>query len=168
MGVLLQICCTFSEQFFLHVWTAAYVPQQYSQLLSLVFIIHSSIFFIGLNFIIEFQENTCGGVSFLNKVVGWRPTTLLKRYFGTKYFLENFSNFSRAPLLQNTLKRLLLYWDFLGHLVLYQYTTRLLIKHLSRHLIFEGLIILIFCREVSPLQFCFSELVISWLSTFWR
>ena len=46
---------------------------------------------------------------FLNKVAGLRPATLLKKRLWHRCFPVNFAKFLRAPFLQNTYGRLLLY-----------------------------------------------------------
>ena len=62
------------------------------------------------------QENTCARVSFLNKVAGLTPATLLKKRLWYKCFPVNFVKFSWALLSQNTSGRLLLslrhFWSY--------------------------------------------------------
>ena len=54
------------------------------------------------------QENTCARVSFLIKLQGLSPATLLKKRLWHRCFPVNFVKFLRTPLLQNTSGRLLL------------------------------------------------------------
>ena len=54
------------------------------------------------------QENICARVSFLKKVKGVRPGTLLKNKLWHRCFPVNFAKFLRAAVLQNTYGRLLL------------------------------------------------------------
>ena len=59
------------------------------------------------------QENTCTRVSFLKKVAGLRPATLLKKRLWHRCFLVNFGKFPIIPFLQNTSGRLLLIGKYL-------------------------------------------------------
>ena len=54
------------------------------------------------------QEKICARVSFLNKVVGVRPATLLKKRFWHRYFLVNFAKFLRTRFVTKHLRWLLL------------------------------------------------------------
>ena len=63
-----------------------------------------------LHFSQNSQENTCGRVSFFNKVAGLRSTTLLKKSLWHRCFSVNFAKFLGTPLLQNNSGWLLLEW----------------------------------------------------------
>ena len=47
-------------------------------------------------------ENTCDRLSFLNKVAGLRPATLLKNRLRHRCFLVNFAKFLRTPFYRRT------------------------------------------------------------------
>ena len=55
----------------------------------------------------KLQENTCLRVSFLNKVAGLRPTTLLKKRLQHWCFPVNFVKFLRTPFFTENLQWLL-------------------------------------------------------------